>query len=64
MKDSEGFTIRCKHARWEVINDDWDHDYMCSADRHISCYGNDQCKHYEPDITGEFMHLGEKGEKE
>lgn len=54
MKDKNGFTIRCKYTEWKVINEDWDHDFVCGrCIGTLKCYANEGCKYYVPDVKGE-----------
>lgn len=58
MKDKDGFTIKCKYCTWKIYNNREDKDYVCDIygggiyGAHL-CYGDDYCKHYEPNIKEE-----------
>lgn len=53
MKDKDGFTIRCKHSEWRIINDQEDQDFVCDrfgtdALGYHMCFGDEFCRYYEP----------------
>ena len=55
MRDKNGFLIRCKHCDWMIINDRDDKDFVCQKFPTYNysshqCYGDENCKYYEPDI--------------
>jgi len=55
MKDKDGFTIRCKHSDWQIVDERDNKEFVClkfptfnfSARR---CYADETCKYYEPDL--------------
>ena len=55
MRDKDGFLIRCKYCDWMIINDRDDKDFVCQKFPTYNysahqCYGDENCKYYEPDI--------------
>ena len=51
MKDKDGFAIQCKYSDWKVIDEQWNHDFVCTrffqGGTHY-CYEDEHCKYYEP----------------
>ena len=51
MKDKDGFNIQCEFSDWEIIDEDWNHDFVCrkyfTGGKHY-CYANEHCKDYKP----------------
>lgn len=51
MLDDNGFAIRCEHARWAVIDNNDNQDYVCdrytTTGAHV-CYCDKYCKDYKP----------------
>lgn len=59
MRDAEGFLIPCKYCDWKIIDERDNHDFVCekfaryNTGYHI-CYGDENCKYYEPCLKGEI----------
>ena len=50
MKDEQGFTITCKWSDWKIIDDKWNHDFVCGYGYRVFCHGDESCEHYEPEL--------------
>lgn len=53
MKDKDGFTVRCKHSDWKIIDEKENQDYVCMKFptynyKFHCCYGDEYCRYYEP----------------
>lgn len=52
MKDKDGFTVKCIHCDWRIIDARDNKDFVCMkfGDRlsgyHL-CYGDENCKYYQ-----------------
>ena len=53
MRDKDGFVIRCIHSHFQVINENDDAEFVCRKYGGHFCYGDEDCKGYEPE--GEKM---------
>ena len=50
MIDEYGFVAKCKHSRWQVVDDEWNCDFICQTrHRGYCCVGDEDCKGYEPE---------------
>ena len=45
----DGFCIRCRWSEWQVIDDLWNHEFVCTYGCGHYCFADEQCKHYWPD---------------
>ena len=56
MKDKDGFTVKCVHSDWKIIDDRDNHDFIClrliMSGNHY-CYGDELCRYYVPEGQGE-----------
>ena len=40
---------RCKWSDWQIIDDFWNHEFVCTYGCGHFCYADDKCHHYEPE---------------
>ena len=58
MKDKNGFTIKCIHSDWKVIDMRDNKDYVCQKFPTLNfkaheCYADEYCRFYKPELRTE-----------
>lgn len=46
-KNNHQISDQCRWSDWQIINDFWDHDFVCTYYRGVHCYKNENCELYE-----------------
>ena len=50
MKNVRGEILpKCKWSKWQVIDDLWNHEFVCTYGCGHYCFADEECKHYWPD---------------
>ena len=51
-KNNHQISDQCRWSDWQIINDFWDHDFVCTYYRGVHCYKNEKCELYEAEKKG------------